>query len=112
VMSRTVRVNPLLVLLAVLVGASIGSWIGGIFGAFVAALIAIPAAGAIQVLVREIWHATDPQPAAGAKRGKRTGFKRTGFRGGRPGPDSPSLASSGLNKSELATTERHPPDLP
>ena len=30
VMSRTVRVNPLLVLLSILVGASIGSWIGGI----------------------------------------------------------------------------------
>jgi predicted PurR-regulated permease PerM len=108
VMSRTVRVNPLLVLLAVLVGASMGSWIGGIFGAFVAALIAIPAAGAIQVLVREIWHATDPQPAAGAKPGK----KRTGLRWGRPGPDSPGLASSGLNNSELPTTERQPSDLP
>jgi predicted PurR-regulated permease PerM len=62
IMSRTVRVNPLLVLLSVLVGASIGSWIGGIFGAFVAALLAIPSAGAIQVLVREIWQSTAPQP--------------------------------------------------
>jgi len=62
VMSKTVRVNPLLVLLSVLVGASIGSWIGGIFGAFVAALLAIPSAGAIQVLVREVWQATAPQP--------------------------------------------------
>jgi len=63
VMSRTVKVNPLLVLLSILVGASIGSWIGGIFGAFVAALLAIPAAGAIQVLVREIWQSTASQPA-------------------------------------------------
>jgi predicted PurR-regulated permease PerM len=62
VMSRTVRVNPLLVLLSVLIGASIGSWIGGIFGAFVAALISIPAAGAIQVLVREVWQSTAPEP--------------------------------------------------
>ncbi len=46
VMSRTVRVNPLLVLLSILVGGEIGSWIGGIFGAFVGALLAIPAAGA------------------------------------------------------------------
>jgi predicted PurR-regulated permease PerM len=60
VMSRTVRVNPLLVLLSILVGASIGSWIGGIFGAFVAALLAIPAAGALQVVVREVWQVTDP----------------------------------------------------
>jgi predicted PurR-regulated permease PerM len=62
VMSRTVKVSPLLVLLAILVGASIGSWIGGIFGAFVAALIAIPAAGALQVLAREIWLESAPPP--------------------------------------------------
>jgi predicted PurR-regulated permease PerM len=64
VMSRTVRVNPLLVLIAILVGASIGSWVGGIFGAFVAALIAIPAAGALQVVVKEIWQATAGPPAS------------------------------------------------
>jgi predicted PurR-regulated permease PerM len=65
VMSRTVSVNPLLVLLAILVGASLGSWVGGTFGAFVAALIAIPAAGALQVIVREVWRATGSplQPA-------------------------------------------------
>src|SRR6202035_2557885 len=64
VMSRTVRVNPLLVLVSILFGASIGSWIGGIFGAFVAALLAIPAAGAIQVLVLELWQApAPPEPA-------------------------------------------------
>ncbi len=60
VMSRTVKINPLLVLLAILVGASLGDWVGGIFGAFVAALIAIPVAGALQVIVREIWQATEP----------------------------------------------------
>jgi predicted PurR-regulated permease PerM len=58
VMSRTVKINPLLVLLSVLVGASIGSWVGGFFGGFVAALLAIPIAGAIQVVVRELWQAT------------------------------------------------------
>jgi predicted PurR-regulated permease PerM len=62
IMSRTVKVNPLLVLLSILVGAEIGSWIGGIFGAFVAALLAIPAAGAIQVLVRELWRASSSEP--------------------------------------------------
>jgi len=59
VMSRTVKVNPLLVLLAVLVGASIGSWVGGFFGGFVAALLAIPIAGAIQVVIREVWQASE-----------------------------------------------------
>jgi predicted PurR-regulated permease PerM len=65
IMSRTVKVNPLLVLLSILVGASIGSWIGGVFGAFVAALLAIPAAGALQVLVREIWRETGAQRPVG-----------------------------------------------
>jgi len=64
VMSRTVRVNALLVLVSILVGASVGSWIGGIFGAFVAALLAIPAAGAMQVMVREVWQATATPAAA------------------------------------------------
>jgi len=58
VMSKTVRINPLLVFIAVLAGASLGSLIGGIFGGFVAALLAIPTAGALQVLVKEIWQAT------------------------------------------------------
>jgi predicted PurR-regulated permease PerM len=62
VMSRTVKVNPLLVLVSILVGASLGSLIGGIFGAFVAAFLAIPTAGAIQVMIREIWQTTAPQP--------------------------------------------------
>ena len=77
VMSRTVNVNPLLVLLSVLVGTSIGDWLGGFFGSFVAALLSIPAAGALQVIARELWQATawqeppdgeppaDPEPAVG-----------------------------------------------
>jgi len=64
VMSRTVKISPLLVLIAVLVGASLGSLVGGVFGAFVAALLAIPAAGALQVLVREAWRATGPKTQA------------------------------------------------
>jgi len=58
VMSKTVRISPLLVLISVLVAASVGSLIGGIFGGFVAAMLAIPAAGAFQVLVREAWTLT------------------------------------------------------
>jgi predicted PurR-regulated permease PerM len=61
VMSKTVRVNPLLVLMSVLVGAELGNLVGGLFGAFVAALLAIPVGGALQVLVREAWQATDPK---------------------------------------------------
>jgi predicted PurR-regulated permease PerM len=58
IMSRTVRINPLLVLVSILFGASIGSWIGGLFGGLVAALLAIPLAGAGQVIVREVWRET------------------------------------------------------
>ena len=73
VMSKTVQINPLLVLISILVAASIGSWIGGLFGGFVAALLAIPAAGAGQVIVSELWRDTAPSapgdppgPGAGA----------------------------------------------
>jgi predicted PurR-regulated permease PerM len=58
VMSRTVNVNPLLVLLSLLVGTSIGDWVGGFFGSFVAALLSIPVAGALQVIARELWQAS------------------------------------------------------
>ena len=79
VMSRTVNINPLLVLLAILVGTSIGDWLGGFFGSFVAALISIPVAGALQVIARELWQAiawqgppdgeppADPEPPASDK---------------------------------------------
>jgi predicted PurR-regulated permease PerM len=59
-MSRTVKVNPLLVLLAILFGTSLGDWVGGVFGGFVAALLSIPCAAALQVVIREIWRYTEP----------------------------------------------------
>jgi predicted PurR-regulated permease PerM len=62
IMSKTVRISPLLVLISVLVGASLGSLVDGLFGGFVAALLSIPAAGALQVLVREFWRATAGSP--------------------------------------------------
>jgi predicted PurR-regulated permease PerM len=64
VMSRTVRINPLLVLVAILVGANVGDLVGGFFGGFVGTLLAIPLAGSIQVIVREVWQATAPEPPA------------------------------------------------
>jgi predicted PurR-regulated permease PerM len=65
VMSKTVRINPLLVFVSILVAASVGSWIGGLFGGFVAALLAIPAAGAGQVICSELWRDTAPPGPAG-----------------------------------------------
>jgi predicted PurR-regulated permease PerM len=69
IMSRTVRISPLLVLISVLVGASIGSWVGGLFGGFVAALLSIPAAGALQVVALEAWRLSGP-PAPGQEPGQ------------------------------------------
>lgn len=71
VQSRTVKLNPLTVLVAVLVGVELA----GILGA----LLAIPAAGMIQVIVRDLWDhrrgkpkpeptvGTDEQPADGVR---------------------------------------------
>jgi len=66
VMSKTVRISPLLVLIAVLVSASIGSWVGGLFGGFVAALLSIPAAGALQVITLELWRLSGPSAPGNA----------------------------------------------
>ena len=63
IMSRTVRISPLLVLVSILVGAPIGSWIGGLFGGFAVGLLAIPTAGAIQAIVRETWMTTAQRQA-------------------------------------------------
>jgi hypothetical protein len=68
IMSKTVKISPLLVLISVLVGASMGNWIGGLFGGFVAALLSIPAAGALQVIVREAWRLSGP-PGGGHDQG-------------------------------------------
>ena len=63
VMSKTVKISPLLVLLSVLTGYSVGNWTGGLFGGFVGGLLAIPSAGAIQILGREAWRSTSAERA-------------------------------------------------
>jgi predicted PurR-regulated permease PerM len=55
IMSRTVKLNPLTVFVAILVGAEVGSWVGGIFGGLVGVLLAIPLAATLQVIVKEFW---------------------------------------------------------
>jgi predicted PurR-regulated permease PerM len=54
VMSKTVRLNPFWVLIAVLVGATLGGRVAGGLGSFVGALVGIPFGGAIQVVIREL----------------------------------------------------------
>jgi predicted PurR-regulated permease PerM len=60
VMSRTVKINPLTVFIAIVVGAELGAWVDGIFGGFVGVLLAVPLAATIHVLFREIWNSTGP----------------------------------------------------
>jgi predicted PurR-regulated permease PerM len=59
IMSKTVRLNPFWVLIAVLVGAALGGRVAGGLGTFVGALIGIPVGGAIQVIVRELRRGPD-----------------------------------------------------
>lgn len=66
IMSRSVHINPLVVLVAVLMGASLGAAVASIFGGLVGALFAIPVASALHVIVREVWHRTDPTVQEGA----------------------------------------------
>jgi predicted PurR-regulated permease PerM len=61
VMSKTVKINPLLVFVAVLIGADLGAWIAGLAGGFVAVVLAVPMAATIQVVVREWWRSSDPE---------------------------------------------------
>jgi len=61
VMSRTVRMNPLWVLLAVLIGANLGGVFGSSLGALTGALVAIPVGGACQVVFGEVWRRSRPR---------------------------------------------------
>jgi predicted PurR-regulated permease PerM len=65
IMSRTVRLNPFWVLLAVLVGATLGGRVGSSLGTFVGALIGIPVGGALQVVVRELRRGPGGLPQVG-----------------------------------------------
>jgi predicted PurR-regulated permease PerM len=49
IVSKTVRLNPLLVLLAVLFGAELGDIFASTFGAICGAIFAVPAAGVLQL---------------------------------------------------------------
>src|SRR6516162_11191763 len=100
VMSKTVQINPLLVLISILVAASIGSWIGGLFGGFVAALLAIPAAGAGQVIVSELWR--DTAPPAPADQPGSAGARASGA----VAPDGAGTAGAQVPGSEPASVTK------
>ena len=77
IMSRTVQLNQLVVLVSVLVGVEL-------FG-FIGALLAIPAAGVIQVIARDIYDARHgrlkPEPTIGESEVPVTEAKRMGMAG-------------------------------
>lgn len=91
VMSRTVRMNPLWVLLSVLIGANLGGVFGSTLGALTGALVAIPVGGAVQVIFREVWNRTRAVPGGplpDASPGGRTG--RAGAAEGPPAGGVPT----------------------
>jgi predicted PurR-regulated permease PerM len=61
VMSRAIKLNPLLVFLSILIGAELGSWVGGSFGGLVGVILAIPLAAAIHVIVTQWWQSSRPE---------------------------------------------------
>ncbi|MGH9086939.1 MAG: AI-2E family transporter [Acidimicrobiales bacterium] len=67
IMSRTVRLNPLWVLFAVLIGATLGGRVSAGLGTFVGALIGIPLGGAVQVVAREVRRGPDGDRPDGAE---------------------------------------------
>lgn len=60
IVSRTMRVNGTVTFLAVLIGVSVGNLIVGPFGGLAAALLAVPTAGALQIVMTEFWWRTAP----------------------------------------------------
>ena len=108
VMSKTVRISPLLVLIAVLVSASIGSWVGGLFGGFVAALLSIPAAGALQVIVLELWHLSGPS-APGDAAGQPPGGQPAQSEVSPGEPSKPEVPPGEPAKPEVAPGEPEAP---
>jgi predicted PurR-regulated permease PerM len=114
IMSKTVRISPLLVLVSVLVAASLGDWVGGLFGGFVAALLAIPAAGALQVITREACRGTGDGGGRGRGGSGRGRVRRGGGGGGRgrsvrAGQGQRSLGGGPrLGRSQGSLGPRHP----
>jgi predicted PurR-regulated permease PerM len=64
-MSRTVRLDALFVLLSILIGAELGGLVGSEFGGLLGALLAVPTAGALQVVAKDVW--THRQAARGPR---------------------------------------------
>ena len=60
IMGKTVKVNPLFAAVAVLFAAEVGNWVGGVFAGFAAIMLAVPTAGALQVIAKDLWSSRGP----------------------------------------------------
>jgi predicted PurR-regulated permease PerM len=83
IMSKTVKLNPLVVFVAILVGAEVGSWVSGLFGGLVGVLLAVPIAATVQVIVKEFWNSSAsptnavPPPRKTPKKRPASGVRKT-----------------------------------
>ena len=83
IMSKTVKLNPLVVFVAILVGAEVGSWVSGLFGGLVGFLLAVPIAATVQVIVKEFWSSSAsptnavPPPRKTPKKRPASGVRKT-----------------------------------
>ncbi len=61
IMSRAIKLNPLMVFLSILIGAELGDWVGGSFGGLVGVILAIPLAAALHVITAQWWNSSGPK---------------------------------------------------
>ncbi|HEX4244477.1 MAG TPA: AI-2E family transporter [Acidimicrobiales bacterium] len=108
VMSKTVRMNPLWVLLSVLVGANLGGVFGSALGALAGALVAIPVGGAIQVVFREVWQHS--RPASSDPPGDSPGGGHGGEAGSDPGRDPGNGLGNGVVSGSTLVRATDDPD--
>ncbi|MHB1712667.1 MAG: AI-2E family transporter, partial [Acidimicrobiales bacterium] len=105
VMSRTVRMNPLWVLLAVLVGANLGGIFGSALGALAGAIVAIPVSGALQVVFSEVWVKTRSGPMGT----KLDGGAPAGEGAGPGRPDQSNMVGNGGSQGAVRGNRRPVP---
>ncbi|HEY5303907.1 MAG TPA: AI-2E family transporter [Acidimicrobiales bacterium] len=60
IMSRAIKLNPLMVFLSILIGAELGDWVGGSFGGLVGVILAIPLAAVLHVITAQWWNSSGP----------------------------------------------------
>ena len=90
IFARTVKLNPLTVIVAILLGVDLLGVLG--------ALLAIPVAGIVQVILRDVWDhrrgRPKDEPTVGEERRQAVSPDESGFRGSPPFPPAGAHGSS------------------